>query len=357
MAKRIQVSDDAGTNWYTLPGNTGEIRSEGQELNDTIFGQSFQSSEIGLINGQITSNALYKGFAGYHADIRQMAGSTTTFTQEACSQESGLIYAIDDPTMDVWDHTQAIIIRDDAADVTDEVEWIDFLRGRFKFRTGYVVVGVVDATGEFFPKTTVAKGRTFNLTQTMAPIDDTDLATAQANTGRNTYEYGLKTVALEIGNVYDVTNGWRTVLEGRALVIIDLAPVGNAGSNSYARGVFKVARHAHQGDVGALEEETVNFTLAVPQESDVATVGFDNDLFLTPFVWTHPSGTNLATAVQKLLEAWEDDETLEARYLPDGVNGVEGDVVVSEISLTGGLEALNEFQVTLMISGALATAP
>lgn len=356
MAKRIQVSDDAGSNWYTLPGNSGSINSDGQELNDTIFGHSFQSSEIGLISGQISSNAIYKGFAGYHCDIRQMAGSTTSFTGESTSQETGQIYVIDDATKDVWDHTQALTFTDDSTDVTDEVEWIDFLRGRYKFQDSYTVVDTnPTVAGEYFAKTVVAKGRTFNLTQSQSPIDDTDFATAQANSGHNTYEYGLKTVSLEIGNVYDVTNGWRTTLEGRSLVIIDLAPVGNGSSDSYARGIFKVSTHAHSGDVGALEEETVNFTLQVPDESDVATTGADNDLFLTPFVWTHPSASNISTAVQKVLEAWEDDETLLARYLPDGSTGVSGSVVVSEVSMTGGLEALNEFSVTLMISGALST--
>lgn len=356
MAKRIQVSDDSGTNWYTLPGNTGEIRSEGQVLNDTIFGQSFSSEEIGLISGQITANALYKGFAGYHADLRQMAGSTTSFSGESTSQESGKIYAIDDATKDVWDHTQALTFTDNSVDVTDQVEWIDFLRGRYKFQDSYTVIDTnPTVAGEYFAKAAVAKGRSFNLTQTVSQIDDSDFATAQANSGHNTYEYGLKTVGLEIGNVYDVSNGWLSILTGRSLVVIDLAPVGNSGNESYARGIFKVSRQAQSGDVGALEEETVNFTLAVPQESDVATVGADNDLFLTPFVWTHPSGTNIATAVQKLLEAFEDDETLDARYLPDGATGVSGSVVVTEVSLTGGLEVINEFSVTMMISGALST--
>ena len=30
MAKRIRLSDDSGTTYYTLPGNTGELRNEAE---------------------------------------------------------------------------------------------------------------------------------------------------------------------------------------------------------------------------------------------------------------------------------------------------------------------------------------
>lgn len=356
-AKRIRVSDDAGASWHTLPGNTGEIRSEGNELTDTIFGQSFSSAEVGLISGQISAQAFYKGFAGYHCDLRSMSGSSTTFTGEATSTagEATDVYRIADATKNCWDHTAAVVVLDGVTDVTDEVEWIDFLFGKFKFQGSFTPAGTITVTGKYFTQATVAKGRSFNLTQTMEPIDITDFATAQSNGGRQVYDPGLKTVALEIGNVYAVSNGWRAALEARSLVLIEIAPVGNGGNESRCRGIFKPIRHAHSGDVGNLEEETVNFSLQVIQESAVPTVGFDDDLYYTPFRWSHPSATGLAAAVQKSLTAWESELDISVQYLPDGSTGVSGTCVVSEISLTGGLEAMNEFSITYMISGALAT--
>jgi hypothetical protein len=356
-AKRIRVSNDAGSSYHTLPGSTGELRNEANELNDTIFGQSFSSSEVGLIAGMIDSNSFYKGFAGYHADIQQMAGVTTSFTAEATTLVSGKTYRITDATKDVWDYTQAITVLDGAADVTDEVESIDFLFGIFTFNASFTPADTITVEGEFFPKVTVANGRSFNLTMTQEPIDDTDYETAQANDGRNTFQYGLKTVALEIGGVFASSNGWLTALQGRSDVIIEIAPVGSEGDDSRARGIFRVNRQSQSGDVGNLEEETVNFTLKVPQQSDVPTVGFDEELLLTPFRWNHPAGTNLATAVQICLNAWEEETTLLAQYLDDGVNGQEADALVSEISITGGLEAMNEFSVGLQLSGALSTVP
>ena len=49
-AKRVRLSDDSGSNWYTLPGSTGEFTNEGQVIDDTVFGQLYQSGFPGLIN-------------------------------------------------------------------------------------------------------------------------------------------------------------------------------------------------------------------------------------------------------------------------------------------------------------------
>jgi hypothetical protein len=353
VAKRVQVSSDGGTTWYTLPGNSGEFRNEAGELTDTIFGQNFASSEVGLTAGTITANSLYKGFAGYNCDLMKGSGVSNTFTGEAMTLVTGKTYIIGDATKDMWDHTSAITVLDNGVDKTNRVQSIDYLFGKITFEGTYTVAGPVTVTGKYFTKSTIAKGRTFNLTLTMSPINDTVFETAQANTGRNTYSYGLKTVALEVGGVYASSNGWQTQLDGRGFILIEIAPVGNSGSESRARGIFKVARRQQSGDVGNLEEETVNFVLNVPQSQDNPTVGFVTDLYLTPFRWQHPAASKLSAAVQRVLNAWEAESALKARYLPDGTTGFSGDVVIAECSITGGLEAMNEFSVNMNISGAV----
>jgi len=69
VAKVVQVSDDAEVTWYTLPGGTGEFNDNSNQIEDTIFGQTFQSNESGLLSATANANALYKGFAGYVAKI------------------------------------------------------------------------------------------------------------------------------------------------------------------------------------------------------------------------------------------------------------------------------------------------
>jgi len=80
VAKVVQVSDDSGANYFTLPGGTGEFNDNAEQLDDTIFGHTFQSNQPGLLGWAANANALYKGFAGYVAKILQpgvTAGVTT----------------------------------------------------------------------------------------------------------------------------------------------------------------------------------------------------------------------------------------------------------------------------------------
>ena len=64
-----------------------------------------------------------------------------------------------------------------------------------------------------------------------------------------------------------------------------------------------------------------------------------------------------AIAVVKTLTAWQDGLDLDVRYLSDGVNGLSGTAVVADISLAGGLEAMNEFSCTFQGSGTVTTVP
>jgi hypothetical protein len=348
MAKRIRISSDNGSSWNTLPGSTGEFRNEGNQIPDTIFGQNFASALTGMINATITSNALYKGFAGYHCDIFKGATSGTAFTTEAMTLVSGKTYRINDATKNMWNRAGVFNVFDNAVNHNADVESIDYLFGEVTFASGYTVTGPVTVTGSYLAKSLVAKGRSFTLTMSQEPIQDSVFEVAQANGGRHTYINGLKTVELELGSVYDSTNAWRAALEARNELIIEIAPVGNEGTESRARGIFKLTQDSQQGDVGALEEETINFVLSVP-DTPVN--------LLTPFKWQHPVGTTLSVAVQAVLNSWQNETIIDAQYLPDGTTGVRADVLINECSLTGGLEVINDFAVTLQITGAITAVP
>ncbi len=343
MAKRIRVSDDSGTNWYTLPGNTGELSNEATPLTDTIFGQDFESQEIGLISWNVSSNALFKGFAGYLVDIK-IAGTPTVTTGESCSLETGKIYQIDDSAKQIWDRSATVTVYDNGVDQTSEVVSIDYLFGRVTFDAAYTVTGPVTVDVTYLPTTAVAGYRTFTLTQTANAVNNTDIPAAQANSGHNTFEYGLKTVNLNLSGVFKSSNAFRAALIARSELIIEINPDGN--NESVARGFFKYTNQGQSGNVGDLEEETITLTLNVP---DVA-------LLEESFKWVHTSST-LSTAVQKVLDAWEDSSALDCQYLHDGTNGVSGAVVVTDVTLTSGLESMNEFSVTLQGTGALTAVP
>lgn len=340
MAKRVQISTDGNAPWYTLPGNSAELRNEAGELNDTIFGQNFSSGETGLISWTLNSNALYKGFAGYIVSLKK-AGTPVALSDEPMSLVSGNTYVITDKDKRIIDLDTAVTVEDDGSDETAEIESINYMTGEITFNSGYAVTGPVTISGKYIPVSEIAGAKTFTLTQTAETIDETDIPTARANDGYMVFSQGLKTASLELSGIYKTTNAFQTALEDRESFIVEINPDNNA--LSIARGIFKFASRGQSGDVGALEEETISLRLSVP----------DNELMVTPFTWIHDSSTTLNQGVQILLDAWLAGDNVHVRYLPDGSTGFKGEAVITDISLTGGLEAMNEFTVNLQGSGAV----
>jgi hypothetical protein len=343
-AKRIQVSTDDIT-YYTLPGSTGELRNEAGELTDTIFGQSFDSAEPGLITGTITSNSIYKGFAGYVCKL-QKGGTPVAMTNEATTLVSGKTYIITATAKQVIDVNTTISVKDGAIDHNADVQDINFLTGEITFKPAYTPSGAITITGAYVPLADIAGSRTFTLTQTAVAIDNTDIPTARTNTGYRTFQAdGLKTVSMEIGGVFKTSNAFATALQNRATVYISINP--DNSDLSIAKGSFKFTGRTQSGDVGALEEETITFRLNVPDNPSYASF-----TWTWPFTWKHSVSSKLSTAVKQVLSAWQNSTTLNVKYLHDGVAGFKGTGIVTDVSLTGGLEAMNEFTANFQLSGS-----
>ena len=345
MAKRVRISDDSGSTWYTLPGNTAELSSEAGDIDDTIFGQDFSSTQTGLIGWTVAANGLYKGFAGYVATIKK-SGSSTTFTNEAMTLVSGKTYKITDEVKNNWDHTATFVFTDADGDIdAANIESIDHLFGRVTFISSFTPDTSVVVDGKYFPMTAIGCSNAFTLTQTANALDVTCMSNAQANSGHRLFEYGLKTVSLDLTGIYKSANNFRTLLTSRAELMIEINPDGS--NKSVARGFFKAMNTGQSGDVGDIEQETITFNLSVPDDSDV----------VVPFKWLHDSSTTLSMAIQKCLTAWEENELIDVAYLPDGTNGVSGEAVITDLTLSGGLEVMNEFTVNVQGSDALAAFP
>lgn len=339
-AKTIAVSSD-DTTYYVLPGNTGEFSDNLGVLDDTIFGQTYKSQQPNLISWGVSANALYKGFAGYMVNIKQ-AGTPTVMTTEPMSLVSGKTYKTTAATKNVWDRTTPVTVFDNGVNQNANVLNIDWIYGQVTFKPAYTVTGPVTVTGKYLPMTTLAKYQKFSLTQSMDAINDSDIPTLQANSGHQTYDFGLRTVSLEVSGVYASSNGYRAALVARNEVVIEINPDG--GSKSVARGFFRPATRKQSGKVGALEEETMNWNLSVP----------DDALMLAPFSWQF-TNTDLSVAVQKCLTAFQNNTNIFVKYAPDGVTGLKGSAVVTDFSLSGGMDAMNEFSVNLQGDGTVTT--
>jgi len=342
MSKVINVSDDAGSTWHAIPGPDGSFGVDGVQMDDKILGQTYDSKHPGLATWNVAGRGLYKGFAGYLADLKK-SGTATATTGEAMSVVSGKTYRIDDASKEAWNADATIVVYDGVTDVTVQVESYNYLFGQVTFLGAYTIVGAITIDVTYYPMATFGKGRSFTLTQSANALDDSDYQVVQANNGWRTHSAGLRTIGLEIGGIYNASDDWAGELINRNRIMIEINADGN--SKSTARGWFRIATTGQEGEVGDNETESVNFVLSVAES--------DQD----PFAWDHASDTTLATAIQKILTAFEDQTDLDIQYLPDGTNGISGTTVVTGATLSGDIDSMNEFSFTFMGDGATAAVP
>lgn len=328
-AKQVQISAD-GVEYFTLPGNTGEFNDEGEQIDDTIFGHTFSSTQPGLISWTCNAQAFYKGFAGYVASVKS-SGTPTVATGLATTLVSGKTYKVSDATKNVWDHTAPLVVNDGGTPVTEDNFTVNWLFGQVTFDAAYTVGGAVTVDVTYLPITEVTKANSFTLTQTAATVDHTDYAIAHANDGYRVYQPGLRTVSLELGGFYDSADAVWEILEGRTSAVIEINPDGSG--MSLARGIFKLVTRNQSGDVGALETQTRTFNLSVPENMDVI------------FSWFHDPATTLSQAIRVALDSFIDQTLCFVRYMPDGFDEIAffGEAVLTDVSLSSSLDAMNEF--------------
>jgi hypothetical protein len=342
MPKLLQISADDVT-YYTMPGNSGELTRDGAVIEDTTWGQTFRSGFTGLIGWGFSGNAIYKGYPGYVTKLLK-PGTSTAMAAEAMTLVSGKTYQITNAAKRIIDRSILPTVFDGGVDHTADVLSIDYLFGKVTFKAAYAPAGAITITGNYLPTQNLGKSMSHTLTQTAAAKRTTDYPTAQANDGHNTFEPGLRQCSLETGMIYNSADAWAAALVAREELILEINPDGI--SKSIARGFFRLGSTRQSGNNAELEEEGLTFQLNVPLMDAPREIA-------TPFSWSHANDSPIPTAVKLCLDAWINETLVYAKYLPNGVAGVKGQCVVTNVSLTGGLESANSFTIALQGSGAL----
>jgi hypothetical protein len=345
MPKKVRISDDNGVTWSTFPGSSGEFTSEAGDIDDTVLGQAFRSSQTGMIGNSLSTNGFYKGFAGYNAKLLA-SGTPVALTAEAMALVSGKTYQVTNTAKRTFNPLTTVSFFDNGVAIAvANILNVDYVFGRVTFVPGYTVVGAITVTGQYLPLTAIARANGFTLTQTAEAVDDTDFTTAQGNSGHRTFIPGLKTMSLALTGIYSGSNNWRTLLTGRSQILIEINPDGT--SKSVGRGFFKAMDVGQSGNVGDQEAASATFALSVP----------DIDVLAYPFAWLHDPTTTLNASIKKALAAWQGNLIYDYQYLWDGTNGWQGDGIITDVSLSSGLDAMNDFTINVQGSGQWVTVP
>lgn len=347
MAKVIRISNDAGVSWMNLPGSQGSFNCDAEAIDDTILGATYGSSEIGLITWGVSSDGIYKGFAGYKAKLKKPGAAVIANAEPMTQVGATLTYQVTDPAHEIWDRTDTVVVYDNAVEVdADDILYVDYLFGRVTFVPGYVVTGPITVDISYFPTVFIGRANQYTLTMSADSIDETYFESAQNNNGTRLFKPGLRSVALELTGIWTASENAKQDLINRAETIVEIDPAGDG--SSIARGFFKRSTTGQSGAVGALEEQSINMALNVPTEN----VGPAVEL---PFNWRHNANSTLSPAIQAAIQSWLDElNTHLVQYLPSGapgqapdLDGIQGKVVFTDISLSGGLSAMNVFNVEM----------
>ena len=334
-AKTVQIQNPDTLEWNTLPGNTADISFERNQLNDTIFGERVTSTEAGLGAWTLSSNAIYKGVAGYNSVIKR-TGTSTSFTTETMGQVDGQRYRINDLTRSVWDWNEEVTIFDDGLEVdAEDIAEIIHITGTVVFDSGYTVDGPVTATGSYLPTAAFGRASAFDLSQTADSTGTTAFEDAAGNNGWAMNRSTLLDADLELTAFYRNDSEFYTILNDRDVFVVEIDLDGTG--LSVARGIYKVVDYGTGGDVGGDEEEGVQFGLSVPID-------------VRPFDWIHQAGTSMPAALRTVQNAWWDRVPANMRYLAQGPNnrGWEGEGVVTDASISSSVDGLIEANIELL---------
>ena len=339
-AKIIRVADLDETEWFNIPGSTGDLSREKDAANDTIFGASWTSEQPTLINWSVSADAFYRGFAGYRSVLRRM-GTSTAFTSQAMEVEDGQTYIVTDLTQTPWNWNETLTVSDDGVAVdSDDIVEIDPLFGRVTFAEDYVVSGAVTVTGERYPLETFGNANAFDLTQTADTTETTSFEIAQANGGFMTMRPTLRTASLSLTAFYRSDNDFDEPLREDEQFIVEIDPAGNG--ETLARGIYRVQTNSQSGDVGGDEESNVDLVLSVPE-------GF------VPFSWYFEEENAMPAGLRLILQSYLARENIMVEYLPEGLGepGNKGEVVITDTSLSSEVNGIVEASIELQGTGAL----
>lgn len=195
------------------------------------------------------------GQAAYRTVVKA-SGTSTSFTDEATSNVGGNKFQIDDATKQVLDRSVAVVVEVDGSAVASTEYEVDYLFGIVEFNDAQT--GDVTVTGNFIPTVSVAGANQYSVDITGDVLDNSNFADANSNGGYRTKQYGILDVAANIGRFDDLAKTFKTKLENRQVVLLEIKP-GNGTET--IRGWFVIESAGSQGEINSLEVESLTFQL------------------------------------------------------------------------------------------------
>jgi len=191
--------------------------------------------------------------SGKSAKIKK-SGVATSVTDEAMSNTAGNTFQIDNLARQVFDKTSEPTFYEDSVEIaTSDISSINYLYGKVTFSTAKS--GDITADITYMPMSNVAMAKSFTMNKTQQIFE---ASTFDYDHNYITKKCGLKDVVITISRFDDNTRVYSGVLEAGTPVVLELAP----DTNKSYRGWFLLDTEGIEVDLNALNEGSLNFTLA-----------------------------------------------------------------------------------------------
>lgn len=189
---------------------------------------------------------------GYLTKVKK-GGTPTSFTGETFTNTSGNIWKIDDATKQVFDRNGTFTFYDNSTPISaSEILYIDYLFGLVEFSVAKV--GPITADGGYVPLAEIIGAKDYSITMNTTILDQTDFS----NVGYRDKTSGLFDSTVAISRWDDSSKAYKDILTNKESVFIEINP---GQSNTFFRGWFLLESDNTSGDIDALEEEALDFTL------------------------------------------------------------------------------------------------
>lgn len=176
---------------------------------------------------------------------------------------------------------------------------------------------------------TYGRAQEFTLTQTADTEDVTVLEDAQSNSAFRVYRSALKNADLELSGFYSTANNTFDDLKSEDVFVIEIDVKGDG--KSLARGYYKITSIAQSAGVAETETSSVSMVLSVPEGVE-------------PFGWYHAPDATIPMGLRVVQGGWVSGDAIKYQYFPEGDTnpGYEGDAIVTDASITSGVNSMVE---------------
>lgn len=357
MLREFQVSLLGLNDFKKLPCKSITLTKNANVVDDSVFESMFKSGQTTLLGWNVDTDLVMKGELGYQSELLVGGGEVPSYKYpltlvSGSTSESLMLDFIEDEYLvsgefnayemelanRYIDWTKEVVVEDGSENITDQVEWIDYLNCSVVIKGDYVIQDSLSITCTTVNLSPLCFANEFSVSESNDLTDTTTFDVAQKNNGHRVFSYGRTSATASLGGFnseVDADKIKQNQSERKPVVLRF-----NVGSNTL-KGVFFTTSLERSGDL--TEILSTQHSLNVP-------IDFNKQPLKKPFVW-NTSGDREGVDIIGIASSYRLPVNIKYKF-KNGIV-VEGVAYIESKEISVGVEDVSEISLSLVGSGAL----